>query len=87
MDTSLVLEDFFSRSKIPPMSNVLTLVHGGLLSDGPQKETFSKVQRKVIYFLYVVRKEWQATKNCRKNNKKQMWKAISVKSNISDVWN
>ena len=57
MDTSLVLEDFFSRSKIPPMFNVLTLVHGGLLWDGPQKETFSKVQREVVYFLYVVRKE------------------------------
>ena len=43
MDTSLVLENFFSRSKIRPMSNVLTLVHDGLPSDGPKQEPFQKV--------------------------------------------
>ena len=67
MDTSLVLEGFFGRSRISPITKGLkssslrssfrcstkrNFSKGPALSIGP----FQKVQREVIYFLYVVRK-------------------------------
>ena len=67
MDTSLVLEDFFGSSSIPPIikglnsrsfwssfgwSTERNFSEGPALSTGP----FQKVQCEVIYFPYVVRK-------------------------------
>ena len=67
MDASLVLEDFFGRSRIPPIiyglnfrslwssfgrSSKRNFWEGPALSIGP----FRKVQREMIYFPYVVRK-------------------------------
>ena len=42
MDAS-VLEKNFGRSRVSLIIKVQTLVHCGLPSDGPQKETFQKV--------------------------------------------
>ena len=63
MDASLVLEDFFGRSKISLIisrslwssfgcSIKINFSEGPALSTGP----FQKVQREVIYFPYAVRK-------------------------------
>ena len=77
MDASLVLEDFISRSRIPhnnlsfkiPFIVVFfRMVHkekicsrNSSVSIGP----FQKVQREVIYFLFVVRKNVsKLSKNC-----------------------
>ena len=45
---SLVLEDFFGSSRISPVIKGLNSLNCGLLSDGPPKETFQKVQCEVI---------------------------------------
>ena len=77
MDVSLVLEDFFGRSSIPPIiqgSNSRSLwfsfewstkrnfLEGLALNIEP----FQKVQREVIYFLYIVRKNEKPPQIVRK---------------------
>ena len=47
MSASHLLEDFFSKSKIPSIINISTLVHR-LVLDGPQRETFQKVPGLVL---------------------------------------
>ena len=77
MDASLVLEDFFSRSRISPI--VLGLISLSLwssfqcstkrnFSEGPPLSIgpFQKVQRETIYFPYVVRKNEKGAINCPK---------------------
>ena len=60
MDASLVLEDLFSSFRFPPIiqrlnsrwSTIRIFSEGPTLSIGP----FQEVQREVIYFPYIVRK-------------------------------
>ena len=67
MNASLVLENFFGRSRIPPLIEGLNsgsslssfrLSTKGNFSEGAALniETFEKVKREVIYFPYIYRK-------------------------------
>ena len=72
MDPSLVLEDFFSRSRIPTINScslwssfgwsiIRNFSEGPTLSIGP----FQKVQCEMVYLPYVVKK-WKIVINCPK---------------------
>ena len=62
MDASLVLENFFGRSRIQPVISffvvLFRMVHKKKFSEGPAFSIgpFQQVQRELIYFTYVVRK-------------------------------
>ena len=81
-------------------SNILIVVHCGHLLDGPQRalsvRPFQKVQREVINFSCVVRKNERSrcilSKNCRIHGEiceisgpYKFW--APTESNVSDVWN
>ena len=100
MDASVVLEDFISRSRIPHIiyhlnSRSLWSSFGWstmkvpALSIGP----FQNIQREVIYFLFVVRKNVsELSKNisihCKSHEISGPYDFLTpIKSSIPDVWN